>query len=186
MKKIKELLLALLIILMFIPLYSSSFAEDNISNSKASFCEQEFDYFSNELNKLSKKDPIFSNFETEAYIDKSYVEQEGGMYYGLHLSKNYRPSKTGNNVINKAMPYIYINFSLRTGHYSGQADILSLEHYYSHKEITPTIQHSSRSGITIFGQVNGYNKNLEEKIHIIFEKIIDDILEWEKEKITNQ
>jgi hypothetical protein len=61
--------------------------------------------------------------------------------------------------------------------------IFALEGYYRNKKISSSIQHEYR-GITIFAKVNSNNKTLEKEVQKVFEKIIDDILDWEKEKIS--
>ena len=88
-------------------------------------------------------------------------------------------------MIDPSLPHLYINFALSMQQKKDtprQAVILSLDHYYEDKKNIPnlSIQHVSKSGIEIFGQVKSDNSSLEKDIKVLYENIIDDILNWEK------
>ncbi len=69
MKKTASLLLIIFIILSSYPF---CFAQEKIIDTKATICEQHFDYFLTELNELSKEYHILSDYKKESYIHVIY------------------------------------------------------------------------------------------------------------------
>lgn len=133
---------------------------------KERICEQQFNYVLEQLKEFSRQYPVLANFEKDVSIQKEFVTSEGGMYYGLYFTNNFHFSMLPAKAIDDKLPFVGINFSLRTGHYSGQA-----------VDVAPL-----KSGIMIFNQVVSDDKVLEEKIYGVFNEAKNNILKWEKEQ----
>ncbi|MEI8010931.1 MAG: hypothetical protein WCI27_00420 [Candidatus Omnitrophota bacterium] len=144
------------------PLYTVSITE----RGKERICEQQLDFVLKELGNLSQKHPVLADFDKGVAVQKEFVESENGMYYGVSFTNNFAFSMLPATALDAKRSFVGINFSLRTGKYSGQADMTPLP-----------------SGITIFDQVVSDDKALEKEIYGILEEAKRKVMEWEKEKI---
>ena len=154
-------------------------------SAKEFICEREFDTVVQGIKALSSRYPQLLAFEQEAMIQKEFVKDEGGMYYGLSFADNFVFSKASARGTDPQRPYLGLSFSLRTGRYGGQADvgqarILAIDGYVKQPSLSP-IQHGFPSGITMFASAFSDNETLRSEIYALFNAAIDHLLKWESE-----
>ncbi len=154
-------------------------------SAKEFICEREFDAAVQGIKALSSRYPQVSIFDQEALIQKEFVKDEGGMYYGLSFADNFVFSKASTRRIDPQRPYLGLSFSLRTGRYGGQADlgqarISSIDEYVKERSQDP-IQHRFPSGITLFASAYSDDDALRNDLYTLFNTVIDHLLEWESD-----
>ena len=149
------------------------------TEEKDRICEEQLNFVLEHIKEISHKYLFLANFSKNLSIQKEFISDEAGMYYGLSFINNVRFSMAKPQVIDEKLPYLGINFSLRTGHYNGQADLLNIDEYLK-RESLETIQNSFKSGIVIFGQVVSDDELIKTEIYGFFDETIKNILEWEK------
>ena len=156
--------------------------EDSLEfvKNKDQICEEQFDFVLAKLEKLAKQYQVFANFKKQVSIQKEFVESEKGMYYGLDFTNNYEFSKLSPKSLQADQPYLGVNFSLRTGHYSGQANVALINEYFKRAAAFSPIQHRFNSGIIVFGNVVTNDDKLKVAIYKIFDEAIQNIFRWER------
>lgn len=183
MSDMKELLMTIIAV---VSLASVGYCQNDSlqlpQEDKELICEKEFNLVVERINKISHKYPALAEFMKNSSIQKEFIKDEDGMYYGLLFTNNFQFSMLKPKPDDAERPYAGINFSLRTGQYKGQADISSIDEY-SKREFPSTIQNRFKSGIIMFGQVVSDNGSLKDEIYNIFDEVIKGLVQWEKAQV---
>ncbi|MBU1086972.1 MAG: hypothetical protein KKD05_05565 [Candidatus Omnitrophica bacterium] len=179
----KKILLAITAMLLLASVgYCQNDLPQQIKDGKELICGKEFNRVIERINKISHKYPALAEFIKNSLIQKEFVKDEGGMYYGLLFTNNFQFSMLKPKPIDEKRSYAGVNFSLRTGQYNGQADISSINEYLK-RESPAIIQNRFKSGIVMFGQVVSDDEPLKNEIYNIFDEVIKELLQWEKAQV---